>query len=106
MDISYVYPMHRSNTGHYTVKCIVEGYPRTISAQRAKIFGSAFMVKALTNHTCELSEPLRQHWNVTSSYVASLISHLVAADVSISSKMLMSKIVNLIGYSVNYSKVR
>lgn len=38
--------------------------------------------------------------------MASLISHLVAANMSIFPKMLMSEVVNLVGYPVSYSKVR
>ena len=60
----------------------------------------------MTDHTCELSEPLRQHRNMTSAYVANLIKHLVAADVSVSPKLLMSEVANLVGNPVSYSKVR
>ena len=76
LSISRVYRVHRSNPGKYAVKCIVEGCPGKVSARRAKIFGSIFTVKELNDHTCELREPLRQHRNVTSAYVSSLISHL------------------------------
>ena len=80
------------------MKCIVDGCPGKVSAHRAKFFSSVFTVKAVTDHTCELSELLRQHQNVTFAYVASLISHLVVEDVSVSSKMLMSEVANLVGY--------
>ena len=42
---------------------------------------------------------------MTSAYVESLISHLVAEDVSVSPKML-SEVANLVGYPISYSKVR
>lgn len=106
LSITRVYRVHRSNPGKYTVKCVVEDCPGKVSAHRAKIFSSVFTVKALIDHTCELSEPLRQHRNVTSAYVASLIKHLVEAGMSFSPKMLMSEVTNLVGYLVSYSKVR
>ena len=106
LSISRVYRVHRSNPGKYAVKCIVEGCPGKVSAHRAKIFGSVFTVKELIDHSCELSEPLRQHRNVTSAYVANIITHLVEADVSISPKLMMSEVVNQVGYPVSYSKVR
>ena len=88
------------------MKCLVQGCPGKVSIHRAMFFGSVFTVEAMTDHTCKLSMPLRQHRNVTFTYVASLISHLVVEDVSVSHKMLMSEVVNLVGYPVSYSKVR
>ena len=77
MSISRMYRVHRSNLGHYTVKCVVEGYPSKVSAHKAKFFGMVFTGKVVIDHTCELSEPQQQHQNASSVYVASLISHLV-----------------------------
>lgn len=88
------------------MKCIVEDCPGKVSAHRAKIFGSIFTVKELIDHTCQLSEPLRQHRNVTFAYVANLITHLVETNVSVSPKMMMSEVINQVGYPVSYSKVR
>ena len=106
LSISRMYRVHRSNPGYYAVKCVVEGCLDKVSAHRAKIFGSVFAVKAVTDHTCELSEPLRQYRNVTSAYVANLIKHLVVADVSVPPKLLMSEVANQVGYPVSYGKVR
>ena len=51
LSISRVYRMHRSNPGHYAVRCVVEGCPGKVNAHRAKIFGSVFAVKVVTDHT-------------------------------------------------------
>ena len=43
---------------------------------------------------------------MTSAYVVSLIRYLVAADVFVSPKMLISEVANLVGYLVSYNKIQ
>ena len=95
----------RSNPDTYIVKCVLSCCPGKVRAQRFPGAGTAFRITVVTDHTCELQEPLQMHKNVTSAYIASIISHVVVADLTVSPKVLMANVANTVGYAVSYSKV-
>lgn len=95
----------RSNPDTYIVKCVLSSCPGKVRAQRFPGVGTAFRITVVTDHTRELQEPLQMHKHVTSGYIVSIISHVVVADLTISSKVLMANVANTIWYAVSYSKV-
>ena len=60
----------------------------------------------MVDHTCELSEPLVKHRNVTAAYVAEKVHHLVSKDISVGPKSLMSTVADEVGFPVSYDMVR
>lgn len=102
INIGRTYQVQRSNPDTYIVRCVDESCASKVRAQWFMVVVTSFQITVLKDHTCELAEPLHRHRNMTSSYVASLISHLVAGDVSISPKLLLANVANMVGSQASY----
>lgn len=98
----------RSNTLSWDVDCKLKatGCPWKLRARKKKMHGFFEIMETKGPHTC-LSQSISQdHCNLNSSNMARVITSLIAADPSVSHKVLLATIIQEFKYTPSMKKVR
>lgn len=98
----------RSNPTIWEVTCKHdnEGCRWSLRARKRKSRDYFEIMETKGPHTCQNQFVSQDHGNLSSSYIAEIIINLVAADPTVSEKVLMAAIVREVGYTPSSKKVR
>ena len=106
VSIHREYKTKRSDPDCLKVLCTHPDCPARIRVSRRAGICKDFEITVLVDHTCQLSEPLTRHRQVSVKYVAEKVYKEVSENLSVPLKTLMSTVADEVGFSVSYDKVK